>query len=56
MTIIDSFKKWLFRTWSDWEPHGNMNTLDINYKILHNYLVLKSISNDGLVKFKRIRI
>jgi hypothetical protein len=43
----DTIKKWWNRTWSNWE---------IVYENYSNfYIVLKKTSNDGLIKYKKIK-
>lgn len=54
----NEFKKWWNRKWSNWEHSHFVNTYDINYrekpKFRHEILV--SHSNDGLVRYKRVRV
>lgn len=43
----DTIKKWWNRTWSNWE---------FEYENYWNfYIILKKTSNDGLIKYKKIK-
>jgi hypothetical protein len=43
----DTIKKWWNRTWSNWEF---VCEIPFGY-----YIILKKTSNDGLIKFKKIK-
>ena len=45
--MIDDIKKWWNRTWSNWEF---VSESQFGY-----YIILKKTSNDGLIKFKKIK-
>lgn len=53
----DLILKWWFRRWSDWEFDGESHVYDNDYskRPCARYHIYKSTSNDGLVRFKRIR-
>jgi len=50
--MLDKIKKWWYREWSNWEEQEkSFSRSDWNY-----YIILKSTSNDGLIRFKKIKI
>lgn len=50
-------KNWWDRKWSAWEQDSFIHdyTRESGDTPVHKYLVLKSKSNDGLVRFKRVK-
>lgn len=49
--MLDKIKKWWNRKWSNWEIEREyFSWANFNY-----YIVLKSISNDGLIRFKELK-
>lgn len=49
--MLDEIKKWWNRKWSNWEIEREyFSWSDFNY-----YVVLKSTSNDGLIRFKELK-
>lgn len=49
--MLDGIQKWWNRKWSNWEKEREyFSWSDYSY-----YIVLKSVSNDGLIKFKEIK-
>lgn len=49
--------RWWFRKWSNWEFNTDHEVYDDEYskRPIRIYEIYKSTSNDGLVRFKRIR-
>ena len=51
--MLDKIKKWWNRKWSNWElDHESQNYYTLTNK--EYYIVLKRVSSDGLVQFKKI--
>jgi hypothetical protein len=46
----DLISKWWNREWSSWEIEREYNS----WRDFKNYIVLKRVSNDGLIQFKLI--
>ena len=55
--MIETFIKWLFRSWSNWEYVEDVNIYESEYqkRPYATYSIFKSTSNDGLIKYKRIK-
>lgn len=54
----DKILKWWNREWSDWSPYKIVNTFsteNLNIPIYSHQILIKH-SNDGLVKYKKIKI
>lgn len=55
--MIETFIRWLIRKWSDWEYVEDVNVYQSEYgkRPVATYSIFKSTSNDGLVKYKRVK-
>ena len=51
----DLIKKWWNRKWSDWQEDREV-TKTLDGREIGKYLVLKRVSNDGIVQLKKIKI
>jgi hypothetical protein len=51
----DKIKKWWNREWSNWEEFDTTDTY-IGSKLKGSNLILKRLSSDGLIEFKKIKI
>jgi hypothetical protein len=53
--MLDNLKKWWNRKWSNWEHYDTIdnNILD---RTIHRDLILRRVSNDGLVELKKIKV
>jgi hypothetical protein len=49
--MLDEIKKWWNRKWSNWEIEREYYSW-VRY---NTYIVLKSTSNDGLIRFKELK-
>jgi len=49
--MLDTIKKWWNRKWSNWEIEREYFS-EVNFNF---YIVLKSTSNDGLIRFKELK-
>ena len=46
----DLILKWWNRKWSNWELQ------EVQFWAFKKYIILRSISDDGLVRYKRIKV
>lgn len=51
----DRIKKWWNRKWTNWEHYDTIDTKIIE-RVIHRDLILKRVSNDGLVELKKIKV
>ncbi len=51
----DKIKNWWNREWSNWEEFETTDTY-IGSKLKGSNLILKRLSSDGLIEFKKIKI
>ena len=50
--MLDKIKKWFYREWTNWEVQEE----SFSYSTYNYYIILRSTSNDGLIRFKKIKV
>lgn len=52
--MLDLIKKWWNRKWSDFTFDSKEDVLDNKSRRIYSIMIYKSVSNDGLVRFRKV--